>query len=149
MSTPRELALTAGAAVVFGGAIVAGIDWELPTAMFPMTIGAVGLALTLWSGAADMRTWRENRDAAAPMSEEDRARARGSFIWIGVFFGAVLLIGFQWGLSLAALAFYRLEARLGWIAAMLSAAACGAFLYIAAHVLTIPLYTGFIPDLIP
>ena len=148
MSVPREMALTAGAAVIFGGAILSGLDWELPAAMFPMTIGVVGLALTLWAAATDLMKWRENRDIAAPMSAEDRARARGSFIWIGVFFGAVLLIGFQWGLSLAALAFYRLEARLGWIAAVLSAAACGAFLYIAAHALSIPLYVGFIPDLI-
>jgi hypothetical protein len=61
----------------------------------------------------------------------------------------VLLIGFEWGVGLAALAFYRMEARLGWAAALLAAAACGGFLYAAAHVLNIPLYAGVVVELIP
>ena len=62
---------------------------------------------------------------------EDTARARAAFAWIAVFFVLVLLAGFRWGMPLAVLAYYRLEARVGWVAAVSAAAACAAFLHIA------------------
>ncbi len=148
MSRGREIALAAGAAMLFGGAIVTALGWQRATATFPIVISAAGLALALWAIARDMLQGRKEEKEADDLSSEDRARARGSFLWIGVFFAAVLLIGFEVGVGLAALAFYRMEARLGWMAAILSGVACGGFLWLAAHILSIPLYGGVLVDLI-
>jgi hypothetical protein len=147
MSHGREIAFTAAAAALFGGAIVAALDWERATATFPMVICGAGLALAIWAIVKDVAARRGAEPEPDTMSDEDRARARGSFVWIGVFFAAVLLVGFEWGVGIAALAFYRIEARLGWVAAVLSAAACGGFLYVAAHFLNIPLYEGVLLDM--
>lgn len=148
MKGRAEIALAAAAAALFGGAILTASGWARATATFPMVIGIAGLGLALWAIAADLLKAR-SADAApelAKISAEDRARARGAFIWIGVFFAAVLLIGFEWGVGLAAFAFYRIEARLGWLAAGLAGAVCGGFLFVAAHFLSIPLYTGLVLD---
>ena len=83
------------------------------------------------------------------MSGEDGARARATFAWIVAFFAAVLLVGFQWGLPLAALAYYRVKTRTGWTAALVAAALCDGFLYGAENVLHIPLYAGALSGLIP
>ena len=146
MKPAAEIALAAAAAVLFGGAIVTASGWEAATAKFPMVIGIAGLGLAVWAVAVDVLKARRAQAEAetAPVSAEDRARARGAFVWIGVFFAAVLLVGFEWGVGLAALAFYRQEARLGWVAAGLAGAVCGGFLYIAAHFLNIPLYAGLL-----
>jgi hypothetical protein len=148
MSAGREIALSVGAVVLFGGGILVALDWTAATAMFPTTIGAAGLGLAIWAIAADILKRRDAAPEDTPMSEEDRTRARGTFVWIGVFFAAVLLIGFEWGVPVAALAFYRMEARLGWTTAVAAAGACGGFLYIAAHFLNIPLYPGLLMELI-
>jgi len=148
MTARREIALAAGAAVLFGAAIVAALDWQPPTAKFPIIISIAGVGLALWAIVADILKGRGDDTELVPLSGEDRQRARGAFIWIGVFFAAVLLIGFEFGVGLAAFAFYRLEARLGWAAAAFAGAVCGSFLYLAAHFLNIPLYTGFVVDLL-
>lgn len=147
MSALRDIALSAGAAAVFGGGVVAALDWSAATAMFPTVIGVAGLGLAIWAIAGDIA--KRNRAVAAEpaRSAEDTARARGSFLWIAVFFAAVLLIGFELGIALAALAFYRIEARLGWIVAAPVAVACGGSLYAAERILNIPLYPGLLPEL--
>jgi len=147
MSRGREIALAAAAAALFGGAIVAALDWQKATATFPVAIGAAGLALALWAIAGDVFAGRNAAPETDRMSDDDRARARGTFVWIGVFFAAVLLACFEWGVGVAALAYYRLEARLRWVTALVAGAACGGFLYIAAHFLNIPLYDGVVIDL--
>jgi len=141
-----EIALAAAAAVLFAGAILTASGWEAATATFPVVIGIAGLGLAVWAVVADVLKARAAGAApeAAPASAEDRARARGAFIWIGVFFAAVLLLGFEWGVGLAAAAFYRIEARLGWLAAACAGAVCGGFLYVAAQFLNIPLYAGLL-----
>jgi len=149
MNDVREIALAAGAAVLFAVALVVALEWEAAAATFPAAIAVTGLGLSLWAVVADILNRRHHRTTEADLSEDDRTRARGAFIWIAVFFASVLLIGFEWGVGIAALAFYRFEARLGWVSAVLASAACGGFLYVAAHFLSIPLYDGWLLDLIP
>ncbi len=148
MRAGRDIALSVGAVVLFGGGILAARDWSAATAMFPTAIGAAGLVLAIWAIAADIMKRPDAAQENTPTSEEDRNRERDTFLWIGVFFAAVLLIGFEWGIGIASLAFYRMEARVGWITAILAAAACGGFLYVAAHFLNLPLYTGLLTELI-
>jgi len=148
VSVAREIALGIGAAILFGGVIAAALTWSPQTAMFPMVIGIAGLGLAIWSIAADAMRLRTTSPEAAPLSGEDSARARASFAWIGAFFAVVLLAGFQWGLPLAALAYYRMEAGTGWTAALAAAALCGGFLYGAENALHIPLYAGVLLELI-
>ena len=136
----REAALGSAAAALFAGVVLAALEWEPETATFPLLIGVTGLGLAVWSVVGDLA-----RKPAAPAGEEsveDAARARAAFGWIAVFFALVLLIGFRWGLPLAVLAYYRLEARMGWTGAVSAAAACAAFLYAAVHFLYLPLYAG-------
>lgn len=139
----REAALGSAAAALFAGVVLAALEWEPEAATFPLLIGVTGLGLAVWSVAGDLV-----RKPAAPAGEasvEDAARARAAFGWIAVFFALVLLIGFQWGLPLAVLAYYRLEARMGWTGAVSAAVLCAAFLYAAVHFLYLPLYTGLLP----
>jgi hypothetical protein len=149
MTVAREIALGIAAAILFGGSIVTALAWSPETAMFPMVIGIAGLGLAIWAIATDIIRLRSAPPEPAPMSAEDSARARGSFAWIGAFFAAVLLVGFQWGLPLAALAYYRIEAGTGWTATLITAAICGGFLYGAENILHIPLYAGALMALIP
>lgn len=149
MSVAREIALGIGAAILFGGASVTALTWGPETAMFPMVIGIAGLGLAIWAITADTLRRRSAPPETTALSDEDSARARASFAWIGAFFAAVLLVGFQGGLPLAALAYYRMEASTGWAAALIAAALCGAFLYGAENVLHIPLYAGLLWALIP
>jgi len=148
MSARHEIALGIGAAAVFGGAVLAALTWSPQTAMFPMVIGIAGLGLSVWAIVGDTMRLREAAREKSTLSPDDSARARTTFAWIGAFFAAVLLVGFQFGLPLAALAFYRMEARTGWTAALIAAALCGGFLYGAEHVLNIALYDGALSDLI-
>lgn len=149
MSVKREIALGVGAVVLFGGAVATALTWSRETAMFPLVIGIAGLGLSLWAVINDIVRSRTGADESTPLSPQDKTRARTSFAWIGAFFAAVLLIGFQWGLSLAALAYYRIEAKTGWTAALCAAAICGGFLYGAEHVLHIALFGGLLAALIP
>jgi len=146
MSRLGEIALTTAAGILFSGAIIAAVGWARPTAMFPIVISAAGLGLALWAIVRDLRATPATDAERKTMSDTDRAQARGSFIWIAVFFAAVLLVGFEWGVGMAALAFYRFEARLGWTVSILSGAACGEFLYGAAYFLNVPLYAGVLQE---
>jgi len=146
MSARHEIALGIGAAAVFGGAVLAALTWRPQTAMFPMVIGIAGLGLSIWAIASDTMRLRDTARETSSLSADDSARARTTFAWIGAFFAAVLLAGFQVGLPLAALAFYRMEARTGWTAALIAAALCAGFLYGAEHILHIVLYDGALFD---
>ena len=149
MSVAREIALGAGAAILFGGVIAAALTWSPETAMFPMVIGIAGFGLAMWAVVADTLRLRTLSPESAQLSGEDSARARATFAWIVAFFAAVLLVGFQWGLPLAVLAYYRMEASTGWTVALVAAVLCGGFLYGAENVLHIPLYAGALSALIP
>lgn len=136
----REVAMGSAAAALFAGVVLTALRWEPETATFPMLIGVTGLGLAVWSVVGDLV-----RKRAAPVggaSVEEAARARAAFGWIAVFFALVLLIGFRWGLPLAVLAYYRLEARTGWVGAVAAAVVSAAFLYVAVEFLYLPLYTG-------
>ena len=53
MSVAREIALGAGAAILFCGVIAAALTWSPETAMFPMVIGIAVLVtwMTMSGGA--------------------------------------------------------------------------------------------------
>ena len=79
MSVAREIALGAGAAILFCGVIAAALTWSPETAMFPMVIGIAGLGLAIWAVAADTLRLRTPSPKPAPMSGEDGAWARATF----------------------------------------------------------------------
>lgn len=115
---------------------------------------AYGMATQATNGADRHRFGKgEIKGVIAPESTNN-ASAGGELVPLLAFgvpggaTSAVLLVGFEWGFTVAALAFYRIEARLGWIPAICIAVVCGGFFFVAAHVLNIPLYDGVVPDLI-
>ena len=138
----REIVLDGIVAALFAGVVLTALQWEPETATFPLLIGAVGLGLAVWALVGDMLRWRSADAGADGASAEDTARARAAFAWIAVFFVLVLLTGFRLGLPLAVLAYYRLEARIGWVAAISAAVACAALLHVAVFYLYLPLYEG-------
>lgn len=140
MKDLREAALGSAAAALFAGVVLTALRWEPETATFPMLIGVTGLGLAVWSVVGDLV--RKRAAPAGGASVEEAARARAASGWIAVFFALVLLIGFRWGLPLAVLAYYRLEARTGWVGAVAAAVVSAAFLYVAVEFLYLPLYTG-------
>ncbi len=143
MTGAREIALGGAFAALFACVVVIATEWEPETATFPLLIGAVGLGLAVWAVAGDVMRRRRGAAEVAAATGADMARARAAFAWIAVFFALVLLMGFRGGLPLAVLAYYRLEARVGWVAAAAAALACAAFLHAAVAYLHLPLYRGF------
>ena len=142
MTVVREIVLGCGVAALFAGVVLAALEWEPETATFPMLIGVVGLGLAVWAVVGDVLRWRSAAVKGDGPSGDDTARARAAFLWIAVFFALVLVIGFRWGLPLAVLAYYRMEARVGWLATVSAAVVCGAFLHVAVAYLHLPLYAG-------
>ncbi len=142
MSAGREIALGCAVAALFAAVVFTAADWQPETATFPLLIGVTGLGLSVWTVAGDVLRWRKGSGAGDGTRAEDTARARAAFGWIAVFFALVLLTGFRLGLPLAVLAYYRLEARVGWVAAVSAAVVCAAFLHVAVVYLYLPLYAG-------
>ena len=138
----REIVLDGIVAALFAGVVLTALQWEPETATFPLLIGVVGLGLAVWALVGDVLRWRLADAGADGSRAEDAVRARAAFAWIAVFFVLVLLTGFRLGLPLAVLAYYRLEARVGWAAAVSAALVCAAFLHVAVAYLYLPLYEG-------
>ena len=144
MTAARDIALGSAFVALFAYVVFTAAGWEPETATFPLLIGVAGLGLAVWAVAGDVLRRRPASAEAAGATAEDRARARAAFAWIAVFFALVLLMGFRVGLPLAVLAYYRLEARVGWVAAVAAALVCAAFLHVAVVHLYLPLYRGFV-----
>ncbi|MDE0033461.1 MAG: hypothetical protein OXU75_10050 [Deltaproteobacteria bacterium] len=142
MTPAREIVLGGVVAALFAWIVLTALEWQPETATFPLLIGFAGLGLAVWGLVSDVLRWRSAVAGDNGSNAEDTARARAAFAWIAVFFVLVLFAGFRWGLPLAVLAYYRLEARVGWVAAVSAAAACAAFLHVAVVYLYLPLYEG-------
>lgn len=129
---------------LFAWIVFTAAGWQPETATFPLLIGVTGLGLAVWAVASDVLRRRSTPAKADGTTAEDSAKARAAFVWIAVFFALVLLMGFRAGLPLAVLAYYRVEARVGWVAAVAAALVCAAFLHVAVVYLYLPLYRGFV-----
>lgn len=138
----REIVLSGIVAALFAAVVLTTLQWQPETATFPLLIGVVGLGLAVWALVGDVLRWRSQAGGAEGVGVEEATRARAAFTWIGVFFALVLLMGFRWGLPLAVLGYYRLEARVGWVAAVSAAVVCAALLHVAVVYLYLPLYGG-------
>ena len=144
MTVTREIVLGCAFVALFAWVVFTAAGWEPQTATFPLLIGVTGLGLAVWAVAGDVLSRRSASTAVDGTTAEDSAKARGAFLWIAVFFALVLLVGFRWGLLLAVLGYYRVEARVSWIAAVTAALVCAAFLHVAVAYLYLPLYRGFL-----
>lgn len=142
--TAREITLGSAFVALFAYVVVTAAGWEPETATFPLLIGVAGLGLAVWAVADDVLRRRSASAETAATATEDLSKARVAFLWIAVFFVLVLLVGFRAGLPLAVLAYYRVEARVGWVAAVAAALVCAAFLHVAVVYLYLPLYRGFV-----
>ena len=127
---------------LFAWIVFTAAGWQPETATFPLLIGVTGLGLAAWAAASDVLRRRSASDEVEGTTAEDSAKARGAFLWIAVFFALVLLAGFRWGLPVAVLAYYRVEARVSWVTAVAATLVCAAFLHIAVVYLYLPLYRG-------
>lgn len=143
MTGAREIALGGAFAALFAYVVFTATGWEPETATFPLLIGVVGLGLAVWAVAADVLRSRSASAPAVGTAAEDVTKARAAFLWIAAFFALVLLMGFRVGLPLAVLAYYRVEARVGWVAAVAATLVCAVFLHVAVVYLYLPLYRGF------
>lgn len=144
MTVVREIALGGAFVALFAWIVFTAAGWEAQTATFPLFIGVTGLGLAVWAVASDVLRRRSASAEADGTTVEESAKARAAFVWIAVFFALVLLMGFRAGLPLAVLAYYRVEARVGWVAAVAAALVCAAFLHVAVVYLYLPLYRGFV-----
>jgi hypothetical protein len=142
-----ETCLSAAAVAIFATGIVMALAWPVETKTFPIVMGGAGLALALAALAGDIRLWAAGTAARtadeAAVSAEESSRVRVTFAWILGFFASVFVLGFQWGLPLTTLLYYRYEARLSWVVSLVLAAATWGFLYFVATTLHLQLYDGF------
>ena len=143
MKIVGETCLSAAAVAIFASGIVMALAWPVETKTFPIVMGGAGLALALAALAADIRLWAAGPADDAAVSPEEASRIRVTFAWILGFFASVFVLGFQWGLPLTTLLYYRYEARLSWVVSLVLAAATWGFLYFVATTLHLQLYDGF------
>ncbi len=143
MKIVGETCLSAGAVVVFAVGVVMALDWPVETRTFPIVMGGAGLALALAALVADIRLWAAGSAGDAASSPEEASRIYVTFAWILGFFASVFALGFQWGLPLVTLLYYRYEARLSRVVSLVLAALAWGFFYFVATTLHLPLYDGF------
>ena len=136
---------------LFAAVLITASGWRFGAALFPMLTAGVGLGLCLLFFAIATYRWRRDRDTPASHDAADPAQDKAArrqeaiaFAWTLSFFAAVGLVGFQWGLPATMLAYYRFEARTGWITAAVMAAGGWGFLYLMGSVLHLPLYEGLL-----
>ena len=118
------------------------LDWPIETSTFPIVMGGTGLALALAALAADIRLMIAGPADGEAADQENASRINATFAWILGFFASVFILGFQWGLPLTTLFYYRFEARLSWIVSLILAVVVWGFLYFVATALHLPLYVG-------
>lgn len=142
MRSKIDFSLCLISALVFAGALIRATNWPFAAAVFPLAATAAGLVLAvgglitpLFGGA------REPSGAgAAGWSRKEAV----TFGWIFGFFAGVALMGFQWGLPIATLAYLKLEGKAANLPSVIYAAGCWLFLYAAQAWLHLPLYEGFV-----
>lgn len=143
MKIVGETCLSAGAVAIFSAGVVMALAWPVEAKTFPIVMGGAGLALALAALTADIKLWIAGTADDIAVSAEESTRIHLTFAWIVGFFASVFILGFQWGLPLTTLLYYRYEARRSWLVSLILAVLTWAFLYFAATTLHLPLYDGF------
>lgn len=137
-----DVGLVAGAAVVFGGALLMTLQWPAAAAAFPRLICGLGLGLSLLAGGVLLLGRRGPGPEPAP--EGDGRRQVVALGWTVGFFLAVLLLGFQVGLPLVVGLYTLLVARSSlWVCGTMAVAGA-AFIWLARAGLHLPMYTGLL-----
>lgn len=142
MKIVGETLLSAGAVAIFATGVVMALAWPAETSTFPIVMGGTGLALALAALVTDIRLMIAGPAGEEAADQADSSRINATFAWILGFFASVFLLGFQWGLPLITLFYYRFEARLSWIVSLILAVVVWFFLYFVATALYLPLYDG-------
>ena len=143
MKIAGESCLSACAVASLSTGVMMAFAWPMEARTFPIVMGGTGLALALAALTADIRLWVAGTTDDAPVSAEETSRIHLTFAWILGFFASVFILGFQWGLPLTTLLYYRYEARRSWVIALILALLTWGFLYFVATTLHLPLYDGF------
>lgn len=128
--------------ISFAGALWMGWDWPTDARIFPVLVGSAGLILAICGSFLQFaKNTSKGLDRASTDSTiKNELRAFG---WIGFFFLAVALFGFQWGLPAAVFVYLTLEARLKFLSDFIFTSACWIFLYAMRVTLHLPLYDGY------
>jgi hypothetical protein len=142
MKIVGETCLSAAAVAIFFSGVVMALAWPVEAKTFPIVMGGTGLALALAALVADIKLWIAGTADATAVGTEETLRIHLTFAWILGFFASVFILGFQWGLPLTTLLYYRYEARRSWGVSLVLVALTWGFLYFAATTLHLPLYDG-------
>ena len=132
----------AGLAALAAYAVYAALRWPPKAALFPLTMGIPLLVLALATAVAELRD---------PEAQGESTASHGwpvsVFAWMATFIVLVLLAGFPIAVPLFVFSYLVLESRerLG-VAAVLAAAAWGAFHLLFERLLHFPFEAGLIQD---
>ena len=142
MNVKLDFLLSLVMALAFGAALLMAKDWPIAASFFPFLIGGLGLSIAIITLIPHFT--KGYRGKSSGTGRVFVRRELTTFGWIFGFFGAVALIGFQWGLPCIILSYFKFEARVTLALAILLSAICWGFLYVMRSLLHLPLYEGFI-----
>jgi len=114
----RHVVLSAALVVLFAWALWESRDWGFRAGLFPWWISGVGLILAVIQLSLDGRNYFLLRQGDAQGSAvSERAviyRTVSIWCWIGGFFGAIWLLGFDLAVPLLTFSFLKLSGRERW-----------------------------------
>lgn len=143
--------------LISGGVFITALQWPMKAAIFPMTIAVfvfvlaaveVFLSLYLKQNAKETSTMDFKISTAEDMDIDEatvRKRVMMLALWIAVFFGLILLVGFPFAVPLFFLAFLKMYGKEGWkLTVILAASAWLVFYILFIWLLNIPFEDGWI-----
>ena len=145
--------------LISGGVFITALQWPMKAAIFPMTIAVfvfvlaaveVFLGLYLKQNAKETSTMDFKISTAEDMDIDEatvRKRVMMLALWIAVFFGLILLVGFPMAVPVFFVVFLRVYGKEGWKMSIILAASAWVFFYgLFIQLLHIPFADGWVID---
>ena len=140
MRLSGALFFSAGLALVAACAVSMAFAWPAKAAMFPLTMGIPLLVLALVQVVLDLREPPARADQALA-----NRRSSAVFGWMAGFIALVMLLSFPFAVPIFVFCYLAFASRERWLlAAVLAAAAWGAFHLLFQRLLHFPFETGLI-----
>lgn len=132
---------------VFAAMSAIAMDYPEKARMMPLLVGIPGTLLSLAQLLHDLR------QAGAPPADAEsileRRRETGMFLWLGLFFAAVIGFGFLYGAPAAVFAFMRFGRGESWATSLAGGVAAWAVLYgVFTRLLELFLFEGLLLPLL-
>ncbi|MCL5961555.1 MAG: hypothetical protein M1358_19955 [Chloroflexi bacterium] len=133
--------------LAFVAALAQAVRWPMEASLFPIIVCSVGLLLAVLQIASHRSAGKQEKPAAE--AGTPRGKEFAASLWIVGIFVLTVVTGYQWGLPLSMLLYFKFESKLNLPFSVLLAALCWGAIYAWITVLHLSLYEGLLWSLIP